>query len=97
MRVEILFYGFVRDIVDSSRLVLDTPESLTVRNLMELLIKRFGERLRERLLTSSGEIEANVQLFVGDQRALSLQEPIRNGQSDFAEVKVFVLSATAGG
>ncbi len=96
MRVEILFYGFVRDIVDSSRLALDTPESLTVRNLIELLIKRFGERLRERLLTSSGELEANVQLFLGDQRA-SLQEPIRNGQSDFAEVKVFILSATAGG
>lgn len=43
MRVEILFYGFVRDIVDSSRLALDTPEGLTVRNLIELLIKRVGE------------------------------------------------------
>lgn len=97
MRVEVRFYGFVRDVVETSTLAFETAHSATLRDLLDLLIKQSGERLRERLLTRTGELEANVQVFVGDTRTTSLEEPLGNGQRPFAEVKVFVLSATAGG
>ncbi|MFQ5542638.1 MAG: MoaD/ThiS family protein [Candidatus Binatia bacterium] len=97
MQIDVRFYGFVRDVVDTSSFALETSQSTTLRELLDLLVKKFGERLRERLLTKTGELEANVRVFVGDSQTSSLEEPIQNGQRPSAEVKVFVLSATAGG
>lgn len=97
MRVNVHFYGFVRDIVDTSRIALETPRDISVRDLLDLASKRFGEALRERLLSRSGELQANVRLFIGEDETASLETPISDGQNGSAEVKVFVLSATAGG
>lgn len=97
MRVEILFYGFVRDIVNTSKIVIDTPDQATLRELLDLMAERFGARLRERLLSTSGELASNVQIFVGERPTTSLDEPIDHGHVLSTEVKVFVLSATAGG
>ncbi|MEE9549486.1 MAG: MoaD/ThiS family protein [Candidatus Binatia bacterium] len=97
LHIDVRFYGFVRDVVDPSSFVLEAPQSATLRELLDLLVEKFGERLRERLLTKTGELEANVRVFVGDSQTSSLEEPIKNGQESFTKVKVFVLSATAGG
>ena len=97
MHIDVRFYGFVRDVVDPSSFVLEAPQSATLRELLDLLVEKFGERLRERLLNNTGELEANVRVFVGDNQTSSLEEPIQNGQRPSVEVKVFVLSATAGG
>ena len=97
MRVRVRFYGFVQDVVGASRHALEVPERSTLRNLFELLAERIGERLRERLFNKTGEIETNVRIFIGDNQASSLEESLGDGQRSPAEVKVFVLSATAGG
>lgn len=97
MQVEVRFYGFVRDIVATPRFALETPQSATLRNLLDVLAKKYGEKLRERLLTRTGELETNVKVFIGDSQIASLEEPLGEGQNSFAKVKVFVLSATAGG
>jgi len=97
LQVHVRFYGFVRDVVTTPSLALDTPPTITLRDLFDLLAKRFGESLRERLLTSAGELEANVQVFVGDTQRASLEAPLADGQCVSADVNVFVLSATAGG
>ncbi len=97
LQIDVRFYGFVRDVVEPSSFVLEAPQSATLRELLDLLVKKFGERLRERLLNNTGELEANVRVYVGDNQTSSLEEPIQNGQGSFTKVKVFVLSATAGG
>ena len=97
MQVKIRFYGFVQDVVGASPHALEVPERSTLRNLFELLAQRLGERLRERLFNKAGELEANVQVFIGDSQAGSLEELLGDEQISPAEVKVFVLSATAGG
>ena len=91
------FYGFVRDVVDTSSFAMELPDRSTLRDLFNLLVERFGQTLRERLFTVTGDLEANVRVFVGDSQTSSLEEPIQNGERSFTEVKVFVLSATAGG
>ncbi|MFQ5852069.1 MAG: MoaD/ThiS family protein [Candidatus Binatia bacterium] len=91
------FYGFVKDIVGTSSFGLETAQTTTLRDLFDLLVKRFGETLRDRLLTDTGELEANVRVFVGNTQATSLEAPLGDGERPSAEVKVFVLSATAGG
>lgn len=97
MQIQVHFYGFVRDVVETSNFSLESPQSTTLRELFNLLAKRFGERLRERLLNRSGELEANVKVFVGETQTTSLEEPLGDGEESLAKVKVFVLSATAGG
>ncbi len=100
MRVEVRFYGFVRDIVGASAasaLALEMPARSTLKELVHLLTEKFGEKFSERLLTAAGELEPNVRVFVGDAQNPSLEEPLDGSGNSFAEVKVFVLSATAGG
>ena len=96
MRVEVRFYGFVRDVITNSALSLEMPTGSTLRDLLRESIRQSGERLRDRLFTNSGELEANVQVFVGAEQSASLEEVVANGRES-SEVKIFVLSAQSGG
>jgi hypothetical protein len=96
LRVEVRFYGFVRDVITNTAFSLELPAGSKLRDLLSESIKNSSERLHDRLFTSSGDLEANVQVFVGPTRTTSLEEPVTNGLQT-SEVKIFVLSATAGG
>ncbi|MBI4529354.1 MAG: hypothetical protein HY695_36605 [Deltaproteobacteria bacterium] len=96
MQVNVRFYGFVRDVIGASGFFLEMPPSSTIRDLLGQLVKAFGERLRERLLTAGGDLETNVRIFIGDDQAVNLEEQLGE-PIGAAEVKIFVLSATAGG
>lgn len=93
--VKVRFYGHVRDVVGEPIVETEVGAPGTVQALLDSLVQRFGEPFRQRMLTSQGELEANVQIFVGDSQVRSLQEPLCG--SPQGDVKVFVLSATAGG
>jgi hypothetical protein len=95
LRVEVHFYGFVRDVMRDPMLSMEMSAGCTLGDLFDQLAE--NTKLRERLLTSSGQLETNTQVFIGDTRAASLNEPLGDSQNDFTKVKVFVLSATAGG
>lgn len=97
MQVKVCFYGFVRDVVETAHLAVELPDRSTLRNLFDLLVQKLGEKLGERLLTGAGELEANVKVFIGETQAGSLEELLADEQRSPAEVKVFVLTATAGG
>ena len=96
MRVEVRFYGFILDVIANSALSLELPPGSTLRDLLTESIKQSGERLRDRLFTNSGDLEANVQVFIGAEQSASLEVVVPSGQ-ERSEVKIFVLSATAGG
>ncbi len=95
MRVEVRFYGFVRDVIGNTAFSWEMPAGSNLRDLLSETIKNCGERLRDRLFTSSGDLEANVQIFVGATQTTSLEEIVVDGLA--SSVKIFVLSATAGG
>lgn len=95
--VRVRFYGHVRDVVREAAVETQVADPATVGALLDALVQRFGEPLRQRLLTSGGELETNVQIFVGDDQVRSLQEPLAARPETPGEVKVFVLSACAGG
>ena len=96
MRVEVRFYGFVRDVIANTALSLELPAGSTLRDLLTESIRQCGERLRDRLFTHAGDLEANVQVFVGAEQSTSLEEVVANVRES-SEVKIFVLSATSGG
>jgi len=78
VQVDVRFYGFVRDVVGGSKVALEMPAQSTLRELFSRLVENFGEKLRERVFTSSGEFETNVKVFLGDAQAMSLEEPLGN-------------------
>jgi len=96
LRVEVRFYGFVRDVIANTALSLELPAGSTLRDLLTESIRQCGERLRDRLFTHAGDLEANVQVFVGAEQSTSLEEVVANVRES-SEVKIFVLSATSGG
>jgi hypothetical protein len=95
LRVEVRFYGFVRDVIANTVFSLEMPAGSNLRALLSESIKNSSERLRDRLFTRSGELEANVQIFVGANQTTSLEEIVAGDPA--SSVKIFVLSATAGG
>jgi molybdopterin converting factor small subunit len=96
LRVEVRFYGFVRDVIANSALSLELPAGSTLRDLLTESIRQSGAQLRERLFTHAGDLEANVQVFIGAEQSASLEEVVADGRQS-SEVKIFVLSATCGG
>ncbi|HXG52762.1 MAG TPA: MoaD/ThiS family protein [candidate division Zixibacteria bacterium] len=96
MRVEVRFYGFIRDAASSSSRHFELSDRGSVRELLNAIIDRFGEKLRDRLLTRAGDLETNVQIFVEGERVAEIDRPLADGRGE-VEVRVFVLSATAGG
>jgi len=96
LRVEVRFYGFVRDVITNTAFSLEMPAGSNLRDLLSESIKNSSERLRDRLFTSSGDLEANVQIFVGATQSTSLEEAVADGLES-SDVRIFVLSATAGG
>ncbi len=96
MHVEVRFYGFVRDVISNTAFSLEMPAGSNLRDLLCESIKNSSEGLRDRLFTTSGDLEANVRIFVGAHQTTSLDETVADG-SESSDVKIFVLSATAGG
>jgi hypothetical protein len=76
-------------------LSMEMSAGSTLQDLFDRLAE--NTKLRERLLTSSGQLETNTQVFIGDTPVASLKQPLGDNQNDFTKVKVFVLTATAGG
>lgn len=95
MQVNVRFYGFVRDIANAS-LAVELPGGSTLRDLFDEIGRRSGQTLRDRLFTKSGDLETNVLVFVGANQIDSLDQPVAEGQ-EASQVKIFVVSATAGG
>ncbi len=96
MRIEVRFYGFVRDVIANTAFSLELPAGSSLRDLLGESIKKTSETLRDRLFTTSGQLETNVQVFVGGNRTRSLEEVVGDDAAK-SPVKIFVLSATAGG
>jgi molybdopterin converting factor small subunit len=96
LRVAVHFYGFVRDVARNNALALELPAGSTLRDLFNEMIKLSGEKLRDRLFTHGGDLETNVQIFVGADQVTSLEQVIADG-AGHSQVKIIVLSATAGG
>jgi molybdopterin converting factor small subunit len=96
LRVAVRFYGFVRDVARNNTLAIELPANSTLRDLFNEMIKLSGEKLRDRVFTNCGDLDTNVQIFVGADQVASLEHVIANGAEN-SEVKIFVLSATAGG
>jgi len=73
MNVKVQFFASVRELVGTREEILDVPKACTVKALLDLLVEKHGERLRDYLYDSkSGELRRAIQLLVGAESISAL-------------------------
>ncbi|MDO8689924.1 MAG: MoaD/ThiS family protein [Dehalococcoidia bacterium] len=100
LRVEIRFYGLVRDIAGESHLEIRVAPDSTVADLLDSLADRYGERFWQRVMDSSGKLSRFVELIVNGRQVdrNALDTPLAGDDPrQPAVVNVLVLPPSAGG
>ncbi|MEM0445518.1 MAG: ubiquitin-like small modifier protein 1 [Nitrososphaerota archaeon] len=91
--VETRYYAYLREItgVREERVVLE--EGSTVATLIEKLVGKYGPRLRDYIMTSSGELRPNIAIAINDLKIPD--EPLRKALKDGD--RVVIIPPIAGG
>ncbi|MGP8070055.1 MAG: MoaD/ThiS family protein [Candidatus Bathyarchaeia archaeon] len=68
MRVNVQFFAAARELVGLREETLELPNGGTVKNLLDLLVDRHGQRFREYIFDpKSEELRRSLQVLVGDK------------------------------
>ena len=94
LKVKVQFFAAVRELVGTREETVELTEQSTVSALLEALVKRHGERLKDYLYDpKTGQIRPSIQLLVGD-RPVS----VTGGMSSvLSEDAVFAIIPPVGG
>jgi molybdopterin synthase sulfur carrier subunit len=94
MPMEINFYATLRPIVGQKTIDFDTPEIVTVAEVVEIVVARFPP-LREELLNENGDLYPHVHVFVNGRDAPYLDNAMDTVVNPGDKVDIF--PAVAGG
>lgn len=92
MRVR--FFFFLRDAAGQDEVVIPAESAPCLRELIRILLDRFGERLARQLVTANGEIRSDVNILVNGRNVQFLSGADTRLED---EDTVSFLSAVAGG
>lgn len=76
---------------------LDLPPTVTGQVVLQILVDRYGARFQRKALKATGELRAEVRLFVGADECEDLAAPIGDKLSRDAEVSIVLLAPLVGG
>jgi molybdopterin converting factor small subunit len=68
IKVKVNFYGLIKDVVDNRSQEVELPLGASVKDLLQLLVKQYGERFRNRILTKEGFLQRSVKLVVNNEQ-----------------------------
>lgn len=95
VRVVVKAFATIRDVVGEFGIVsIELPEEATIKDLLETLLKRFGEGVKIQVLDSNGLPRKTVKIFVNgrDIEFLNgLSTPLKDGD------EVALIPPIAGG
>jgi len=93
--VNVELYGVVRDLVKEPRVLVDvSSRPVTVRDVLEVLVDRYGPAFRDRLFGSDGLL-GYVRVYADGRPIEDLSEPLPAG--DEPAVRIIVMAAAGGG
>ena len=73
MKVNVQFFAAVRELVGLREETLELPNGGTVKNLLDLLVERHGQSLRNYIYDpKSDELRRSLQVLVGDKPTSAL-------------------------
>lgn len=78
-------------------LELALPPDVTGRGLLQCLASRYGARFARKALKSSGELRAEVRVFIDNDQLDDLTAPIGDKLAGGAEVSIVMLAPLIGG
>ena len=98
IRVRVNFYGVVKDIVNEPQVEIQLPDEFTLRQLLDNLKEKFGEKFQEGILDKHCGVKSYVRFFVN-------KEPVDNFDldkklkisGDIADTAILVLPTQEGG
>jgi MoaD family protein len=68
VKVRVQFFAAARELVGTREETIVLPEQATVKHLLDALVDRHGEPLRDYLIDSkTGKPRASIQFLIGDQ------------------------------
>jgi sulfur-carrier protein len=68
LEVNVQFFAAVRELVGLREETVELPKGGTVRNLLDLLVEKHGQDLRNYIYDpKSGELRRSLQILVGDK------------------------------
>ncbi len=99
IEVSINFYGVIRDTVDKREIEITLPDEATVKDLIEFLVKKYGNKFKERVLDPEGNLRKSVKLSIGDRviRNDGMDERLKSKNSSKSEVTIFIFPQLGGG
>ena len=97
MKIRVKFYGTIRDIVKDKEVELDGNGLLRVRDIINIFIERYGDKFKNRILTTNGNLQSYVRVFINDESLdyRELNKEIVNERD--SEVLIYILPAQMGG
>lgn len=91
------FYGYIRDVVAEDKIHLSIPSSSTMEDMFKLLCDKYGNRFRERVLTSQGDLQGTVAISIDNKVIDSLTTRLGDEIKENKEVNIMVIPMAAGG
>jgi len=67
-----------------------------VEDLMNMLVEKYGKRLKERLVTSEGRLQPGVRMVIGND-SVDHRHKMKERRLDQPEIDLYVMQITAGG
>ena len=64
MNVMVQYYALIREVVQKEEEEIVLPEKSSIRDLMELLIKEYGEDFKNLFFERNGDIAHRILIFV---------------------------------
>ena len=92
--MKIKFYATLRDIVGQKEVEIDIESGVTVREMIDLIIKK-NPRLEQELLDSHGNLYQHVHVFVNGRDAPYLEDALSTQIQDNDKIDIF--PAVGGG
>jgi molybdopterin converting factor small subunit len=99
INISVNFYGFIRDVVDSKHVEFELPDDGTVKDIIEFLINKYGDNLKNRLLSSKGWLRRSIKMVINDSVIMhdELERRLKLNNSPKLEVTIFIFPQLGGG
>ena len=98
VKVKVNFYGVLKDSVSEPQTEVQMPGEFTLRQLLDSLTKRYGDKFQEGILDKHSGVKSYIRFFVD-------REPVDNFELDkqlvikgeSAEAAILILPTSEGG
>jgi|GEM_PF-6227275 molybdopterin converting factor small subunit len=97
--IRVKFFGFIIDVVKKPEITIKISRDYSVKEFLEYLGQKFGQRFNERVFTDCGDILDHIRVSVGDEmidKEKYNEKLIKTGMNG-ETVKLFVFSSQMGG